>query len=132
MKAWVRDLLLRLLANTIGLYAIVIFLGKPAVELSSFQAAVFVVGIWSVLLAAVRPIIFAVKLATSPLNFVTIGLSSLILGFLINVIVTASVGVAGAIDGFKVKDLWTALKLSVLYALINAGTNAFIGGKKDK
>ena len=129
----IRDFILRVIVNAVGMYAIAGFLGDTEVKLPGLEAAFVVVGIWSALTALLRPVLFAVKLVTSPLNWLTLGLYGSLLGFLVNMLVLVGLGMTHAFSGFEVRGgLPAAIKVALLFSVLNAASTVLVGSKKDK
>jgi uncharacterized membrane protein YvlD (DUF360 family) len=126
----IREFILRVIVNAVGLYAISGFLPKE-VQLGGLGSAAFVVAVWCVATSLLRPILFAVKLVTTPLNWITLGLYGLLLGFLVNMLVLVAIGLSGAVEGFQVPNFVSAIKVSLLFSLVNGATTMLIGSKKE-
>jgi uncharacterized membrane protein YvlD (DUF360 family) len=115
------------------MYAIAGFLGSTQVKLPGIEAAFIVVGIWSALTAILRPVLFAVKLVTSPLNWLTLGLYGSLLSFLVNMMVLVGLGMTKAFSGFEVPGGFpAAVKVALLFSIVNAASTVLVGSRKEK
>lgn len=122
----IRYLIYRLAWNALAIYLIAGIYGDR-IELSGFKAAVGVVLLLALAQALIRPIIFLVRVATFPINWLTLGAVSLIAGLMLNAFAFFAIGWAHLIEGFGVKDFWAALGATFLLSIANAVGNLIFG-----
>lgn len=82
--------------------------------------------------ALARPFLFLVKVATFPLNLITLGLFALALSFVVNVLIFAAVGMTGLVTGFKVETFEAAFIGAFVLAITNSVATSLVRDKDDK
>lgn len=102
------DLIIKLLVNTIGVFAFGAML--RGVEVKSFGTSIIVAILLALVNAFVRPIVLFL---TIPFTILTFGLFILVVNALMVMLVDAMV------DGLKVKNFWWALLFSLLMSMLN-------------
>jgi len=96
-------------------------------------AAPFVVILVLALLnALVRPFLFLFKLATFPLNLITLGLFAMATALVVNVLIFAAVGMTGLVPGFKVETFEAAFIGAFVLAITNSVATSLVQDKGDK
>jgi putative membrane protein len=96
----------------------------PGIEVETVWAALLAAVALGLLGTVARPVVFILKILTFPITVLTLGLSALVLAFLINALGFYLVGHYGIIPGFHVASGSAAL----LGALIVSVLNAIFGG----
>ncbi len=127
----VRSLVYRFLWNALALFLLAKGVYGDRIEISGFAAAAGVVLVLALAQALVRPALFLFRLATFPLNLLTLGFLGLLAGFVLNALVFFAIGRTGLISGFYVKDFGAALGMTVLYSLANAVGTVLFGQRKE-
>ncbi len=125
-----RSLLYRFIWNALGLFLLAKGVYGDRVQISGLSAAAGVVLLVALAQAFVRPALFLFRLVAFPINLLTLGLASFIAGLVLNAIVFFAIGQTHLIDGFRVRDFWAALGMTVLYSLVNAIGTIVFGHRK--
>lgn len=125
-----RSLLYRFIWNALGLFLLAKGVYGDRVQISGLSAAAGVVLLVALAQAFVRPALFLFRLVAFPINLLTLGLASFIAGLVLNAIVFFAIGQTHLIDGFRVRDFWAALGMTVLYSLVNAIGAIVFGHRK--
>ncbi len=115
----VRSLVYRFVWNALALFLLAKGVYGDRVEISGLGAAAGVVLGLALAQALVRPALFFFRIVTFPLNLLTLGLLSLLAGFVLNALVFFAIGKMGLISGFHVKDFGAAFGMTILYSLAN-------------
>ncbi|HID06686.1 MAG TPA: hypothetical protein EYP10_06010 [Armatimonadetes bacterium] len=124
-----RALIYRVVLNVVGLY-IVAWLVGDGVRIGGLGGAFLVVLLFAILHALIRPILFAVRVVTFAVNWLTLGLWSLCLSLLVNALLFFGIGASGVIAGFEVHDFGSALIAVALLSIINAVGNVWLTRKR--
>lgn len=104
--------LVRLLANALALLLVDQLL--PGMELAGFGAALVAAVVWGLVNAILKPIL---KLLAAPINFLTMGLFTLIInGFLLFL-------VSQIVSGFTIVSFWTAVLAAILLSVFSTILN---------
>lgn len=102
----------RLLANALALLLTDQLLG--GMELAGFGAALVAALIWGLVNATLKPLL---KLLAAPINFLTMGLFTLIInGFLLYI-------VSQLVNGFSIASFWTAVLAAILLTVFSTILN---------
>lgn len=126
----VRSFVYRFVWNALVLFVLAKGIYGDRVEVSGLPAVAGIVLVLALAQAVIRPVLFFFRIVTFPLNLLTLGLASLIAGFLLNAIVFFAIGQTGLINGFHVKDFGAALGMTVLYSLANMVGNLLFGKRE--
>ncbi|MEZ8220105.1 Uncharacterized membrane protein YvlD, DUF360 family [Candidatus Fervidibacteria bacterium JGI MDM2 JNZ-1-D12] len=127
----VKSLVYRFVWNALALFLLAKGVYGDRIEISGLGAAAGVVLLLSLAQAVVRPALFFFKIVTFPLNLLTLGLASLVVGLVLNAIVFFAIGQTHLIGGFHVKDFGAAFGMTLLYSVANAVGNMLFG-KREK
>ncbi len=111
--------LTRWLISAISIYIIAHL--SIGVTVLSFKATIIAAAILGIINITIRPILI---ILTLPINIITLGLFTFIING-ITLIITASV-----VDGFDVKNIFTAIIASILISIINIILTNVVGIKK--
>ncbi|HRN70459.1 MAG TPA: phage holin family protein [Candidatus Woesebacteria bacterium] len=109
------SLIVQLIVNTLAVM-ITAFLLQSGVQVASFWTALVVAVVLGVINTFIKPI---VTLLTLPINFLTLGLFSLIINGLMIMLVGALV------EGFEVTNFLWAVLFSIVLSLVNAVLGSF-------
>ena len=114
---------MQILVNLVlsGLAVLISAYVLPGVTVDGFFSAIVVAVILAVVNTFIKPLI---TLLTLPINFITLGLFSLVINALMVMLVDAIV------PGFEVDGILWALVFSIVLSVISAGIYMFVPNKK--
>jgi putative membrane protein len=123
-----RALLLRWILLSLAVWGAASVVPDHMIAVSSVWSALLAVILIGLLNALVKPILFIFKLITFPINFLTLGLFSLVVSFIMNVIVFWAVG--QWMPGFKVHGFVAAAVGAAIMAVVNGVLNLLIADRR--
>jgi putative membrane protein len=121
-----------IIRTAISAFALLVIanVSNGTILVKGFTAAVIAAFVLGLANAVVKPILqWIAETLTCVLSCVTLGLSSLILSWLINAFLFYQVG--NLLNGFEVKGFWPAMWGALALSVVNALATVFID-KKDK
>lgn len=123
-----RALLLRWILLSLAVWGAASVLPDDMIAVSSVWSALLAVVLIGLLNALVKPVLFVLKIITFPINFLTLGLFSLVISFIMNVIVFWAVG--QWLPGFHVRGFVAAMAGAAIMAVVSGILSVLIPDRR--
>jgi len=124
-----RGIVLRWILLSLAVWGAASVLPDHMIAVSSVWSALLAVVVIGLLNALVKPILFFFKIITFPINFLTLGLFSLVVSFCMNAVVFWAVG-QDWLPGFAVKGVVAAAAGAAIMSVVNSIVTLLIADRR--
>jgi len=112
-----RAFLVRWVGNAAALTLLPLWEGS-GVHVESFWAALLAILLWGLLNALVKPFLGLFKMLTCLVHALTLGLSTLLVAFALNIALFVALGYGKVLPGFWVDTPWDGVRAALILSLV--------------
>jgi putative membrane protein len=124
-----RGILLRWILLSLAVWGAASAVPEHVIAVRSVWSALLAVVVIGLLNALVKPLLFFLKIITLPVNFLTLGLFSLVVSFCMNAVIFWAVGQQW-LPGFAVKGVAGAAAGAAIMAVVNSIVTLLIADRR--